>query len=150
MIHHEAARAFRIVSGDVLIAGALVVVPSVVRRDERSLQESNPRGIPLHILPDSGVVAAFRSIGYVSALTSQQPHHTLFSGMLDQEPGPTHAFLKGELDRSARLTAEAFNSPSTSEFYDKVLLNDETRRSYCETPGSSTWSPTRRPMIRAT
>jgi CHAT domain-containing protein/tetratricopeptide (TPR) repeat protein len=132
MSHHARARAFRVVSGILVVAGALVVVSSAVRRDERCLQESNPRGIPLHLLSDSSVVDAFRSIGYVSALTSQQPLHTLFCGMLDREPGPTHAFLRKELDRSDRLIAEAFHTPSTGEFYDKVLKNDETRRLYFE------------------
>jgi CHAT domain-containing protein/tetratricopeptide (TPR) repeat protein len=130
MSHAAAARALRIAAAIAVAAGALFVFPSVIRRDEAVLRRSNPRGIPLHILADERVVDEFRSMGYVSALTSQQPLHTLFSGMLDRELGPTHAFLMRELDRSARLTADAFNSPSTGEFYEKVLRDDESRRLY--------------------
>ncbi|MCX5752454.1 MAG: hypothetical protein NTW97_02275, partial [Candidatus Krumholzibacteria bacterium] len=130
MRHHAAARALRIASGIGIIAGALFAVPSITWRDDLQLKQSNPRGIPLHIFPDERVIDAFRSIGYVSALASQQPLHTLFCGMLDQEPSPTLSFIKGELDRAVRLTSEAFNIPSTSEFYDKVLKDDESRRIY--------------------
>jgi hypothetical protein len=63
MSHHAAARALRIASGIVIIAGALCAVPSVTSRDDVHLKESNPRGIPLHILSDERVVDAFRSIG---------------------------------------------------------------------------------------
>lgn len=130
MSHHAAARAFRIASVIAIVAGALFAVPSVTWRDDVYLKESNPRGIPLHILSDERVVDAFRSSGYVSTLTGQQPLHTLFCGMLDQEASPTLAFIKGELDRAVRLTSEAFHTPSTSEFYDQVLKNDESRRLY--------------------
>jgi CHAT domain-containing protein/tetratricopeptide (TPR) repeat protein len=130
MSHHTAARALRFASVIGIVAGALFAVPSAVRRDDVHLMESNPRGIPLHILSDERVIESFRSIGYVSALTSQQPLHTLFCEMLDQEASPTLAFIKAELDRAEMLTSEAFHIPSTNEFYEKVLKDDESRRIY--------------------
>jgi CHAT domain-containing protein/predicted negative regulator of RcsB-dependent stress response len=131
MIHHAAARAFRIASAAGIIAGALLAVPSATALDDVLLKESNPRGIPLHILSEERVIDAFRSIGYVSALTSQQPLHTLFCGMLDQEAGPTLSFIEGEVARAVGLTSDAFHIPSTNEFYEKVLKDRESRRLYC-------------------
>ena len=130
MSRHTAARASKNASAFLLVAAILLAVPSRTWRDDLQLRQFNPRGIPLHLLPDERVVESYRSIGYVASVTSQQSLDNLFCSMLDRDMTPMLRYVGEELERDMRLISEAFHAPSTSAFYAAVLKSDESRRLY--------------------
>lgn len=108
----------------------LLVTSSHTCRDDIQLRQSNPRGVPLHLLPDERLVEAYRSIGYVTSLTCQQPFDSLFCSMLNGDETPTLRYLGGEVMRYQRLCGEAFHTSSAFDLYARVLQSADSRKTY--------------------
>jgi CHAT domain-containing protein/tetratricopeptide (TPR) repeat protein len=112
------------------IVAVLLVTSSHTCRDDFQLRQSNPRGVPLHLLPDEQLVDAYRSIGYVTSLTCQQPLDSLFCSMLNGDETPTMRYIGGEVMRYQRLCGEAFHTSSAVDLYDVVLRSPASRMIY--------------------
>jgi tetratricopeptide (TPR) repeat protein len=120
----------RILAAGSCIIAILLAVSSRTCLDEAPLRQSSPRGAPLHLLPDEQLVEAYRSIGYVTTLTCQQPLDSLFCGMLGGEETPTTRYIGDEIMRYQRLTGVAFHTATALELYERVLPNPVYRRIY--------------------
>jgi CHAT domain-containing protein/tetratricopeptide (TPR) repeat protein len=122
-----------------VIVVVLLSASSGTFRDDRRLRLSNPGGTPLQLLPDDRLVEAYRSIGYVTTLTSQTPLDSLLCSMLGRKETPTLRYIASEVMRYARLTGKAFHTTSADSLYSVVLRTPESRLLYYRLSQRQRW-----------